>query len=129
MGTVRPHSGQDETYPTVRVRSVPMPRVRTEPPDLDTQAGRLVWARAAAGYRSSRQAAQLNRWNENSYKAHETGERGKTGIPPDDLQKYSKAFQVDITWLAFGSGAPFPEAPPSMAWPPAIRPGLMKVAA
>ena len=51
------------------------------------------------------------RWNENNYKAHETGERGKKGIPPDELEKYAKAFGVDLMWLTFGRGKPFPSAP------------------
>jgi hypothetical protein len=103
-----------------------MPRARKDPPDLSTQAGRLVWARAAAGYPSSRKAAELLRWNVNNYKAHETGERGKKGIPPDDLTKYAKAFKVDITWLAFGTGAPFPGAAKEQPWPPEVRPGVKR---
>ena len=106
MGTVRPHNGQDETYPMFGVRFVAMPRSRSEPPDLTTQSGRLVWARSAANYPSSRAAARILRWNENTYKSHETGERGKRGIPPYDLEKYAKAFDVDLTWLAFGKGSP-----------------------
>lgn len=107
LGTLRLQKCQDETYPSLRVRCVTMPKNRTEPPDLDTQAGRLVWARSAAGYSSPRAAAKILRWKENSYKAHETGARGKLGIPPEKLELYAKTFKVDITWLAFGMGQPF----------------------
>ena len=88
-----------------------MPRQRREPPDLSTQAGRLVWARAAKGYPSARNAAQINRWNENTYKSRETAERRTSGIPPLELETYAKTFGVDLHWLAFGKGKPFPNAP------------------
>jgi hypothetical protein len=87
-----------------------MPKTRTEPPDLTTQAGRLVWARSAAGYPSARKAAELNRWVVNTYKSRETAmRRDKGGIPPDDLELYADRFKVDLTWLAFGIGRPFPQ--------------------
>lgn len=83
-----------------------MPKVALSPPDLSTQAGRLRWARERAGYTSIRQAAQRYEWNENTYKSHELGIRGAEGIKPRYLEKYARAFQVDLQWLAFGKGAP-----------------------
>ena len=85
-----------------------MPRRRSDPADLSLQSGRLVWARSYARYPSSAVAASIQRWNEHNYKAHETGARGRKGIPPEDLLKYAKAFGVDLQWLAFGIGSPLP---------------------
>jgi hypothetical protein len=86
-----------------------MPKTRAEPPDLDTQAGRLVWARSSAGFSSPRRVALFYRWNENTYKSRETSMRRANNIPPDELELYSRVFKVDILWLTFGRGKPFPE--------------------
>jgi hypothetical protein len=76
------------------------------PPDLRTQAGRVRWAREAAGFSSARAAAENFEWNENTYKSHEQGIRGKDGIKPRHLEKYARAFNVSPEWLAFGRGGP-----------------------
>lgn len=87
-----------------------MPKVAISPPDLRTQAGRLRWARERAGYPSIRSAALAFEWNENTYKSHEQGIRGGDGIKPRHLQKYARAFQVDLQWLTYGTGSPTPQA-------------------
>lgn len=83
-----------------------MAKTATAPPDLSTQAGRLRWAREAAGFSSIRAAALAREWNENTYKSHEQGIRGADGIKPRHLEKYARAFKVDLTWLTFGTGTP-----------------------
>jgi hypothetical protein len=86
-----------------------MPKVADSPPDLATQAGRLRWARENAGYSSIRAAAMAKEWNENTYKSHEQGIRGADGIKPRHLEKYARAFGVDLTWLTYGKGSPTPK--------------------
>ena len=86
-----------------------MPKVATLPPDISTQAGRLRWAREAAGFTSIRAAAIAKGWNENTYKSHEQGIRGGDGIKPRHLEKYARAFKVDLTWLTYGTGTPTPK--------------------
>lgn len=86
-----------------------MAKLATYPPDLNTQGGRLRWARERAGYSSPRAAAGALGWNENTYKSHELGIRGSEGIKPRHLQKYARAFQVDLTWLTYGTGTPTPK--------------------
>lgn len=81
-----------------------MPKVASAPPDLNTQAGRLRFAREKAGFTSIRAAALRYEWNENTYKSHEQGIRGSDGIKPRHLQKYARAFGVDLTWLTYGTG-------------------------
>jgi hypothetical protein len=86
-----------------------MPKTAEAPPDLTTQGGRLRWARENAGFTSIRSAPTTFGWNENTYKAHEQGERGKEGIKPKHLEKYARAFKVDLTWLTYGTGSPLPK--------------------
>jgi hypothetical protein len=86
-----------------------MPKVAAAPADTSTQAGRLRWARERAGYQSIRAAAISLQWNENTYKSHEQGIRGGDGIKPRHLQKYARAFGVDLTWLTYGTGTPNPK--------------------
>lgn len=57
-----------------------------------------------------RDAAKSHEWNENTYKSHELGIRGGDGIKPRHLQKYARAFKVDLTWLTYGTGTPDPKA-------------------
>lgn len=66
----------------------------------------MRWAREAAGFSSARSAAEKFEWNENTYKSHELGIRGKDGIKPRVLEKYARAFNVSPEWLAFGRGGP-----------------------
>jgi transcriptional regulator with XRE-family HTH domain len=83
-----------------------MAKTSLSPPDLQTQAGRIRWARENAGHSSPRAAAEALGWNENTYKSHEQGIRGKDGIKPRVLEKYARAFNVSPEWLAFGRGGP-----------------------
>lgn len=83
-----------------------MPKVAASPPDLQTQAGRLRWARERLGYTSIRQAAFAFGWNENTYKSHEQGIRGGEGLKEKHLKKYARAFKVALPWLAHGIGSP-----------------------
>lgn len=87
-----------------------MTKVALYPPDLTTQAGRIRWARERAGYSSTREAANALGWNENTYKSHELGIRGRDGIKPVLLEKYARAFRVSPEWLAFGRGSPDPRS-------------------
>lgn len=84
-----------------------MPKVAAAPPDLQTQAGRLRWAREEAGYTSIRAAALAFGWNENTYKSHEQGIRGAEGIKTKHLNRYARGFKVSEAWLATGKGDPF----------------------
>lgn len=83
-----------------------MPRVAASPPDLKTQAGRLRWARENADIPSARGAAERFGWNENTYKSHEQGIRGAEGIKSRHLEKYARAFRVNLAWLSHGIGSP-----------------------
>ena len=56
------------------------------------QGSRLKAARAAAGYRSAREAAMQNEWAESSYRAHENGTRT---IGQDDAERYAARFRFD----------------------------------
>lgn len=66
-----------------------------------TAANRLVEARIAAGYDSSRQAADAFGWVYVTYNAHENGSRG---IRAPVAEKYGVAYQVPTEWLLFGVG-------------------------
>lgn len=83
-----------------------MPRVALSPPDLQTQHGRLRWARERAGYGSIRAAAIAFGFNENTYKSHEQGIRQAEGLKTKHLEKYARAFKVSQAWLATGTGDP-----------------------
>jgi hypothetical protein len=84
-----------------------MPKVAAAPPDLNTQAGRLRWARELAGYTSIRSAAIAFGFNENTYKSHEQGIRGAEGLKQKHVKKYARAFRISEAWLATGKGDPF----------------------
>lgn len=87
-----------------------MGRSAETPPDLNTQNGRLRWAREARGYPSARLAARMLRLgNENTYKSTEAGLRKKNKLPLDEATKYARAFKIDLAWLLTGTGAPFPD--------------------
>lgn len=86
-----------------------MAKTALTPPDLSTQGGRIRWARERAGITAARAAAERFGWNENTYKSHEQGIRGKNGIKPRVLEKYARAFNVSPEWLAFGRGGPEPK--------------------
>ena len=55
------------------------------------QGERLAAARKAAGYRSAREAALANAWQEGTYRSHEKGRRT---IGQDDAERYARRFRV-----------------------------------
>lgn len=63
---------------------------------------RLAKARALAGYRNWREAADALGFEVLTYKAHETGVRG---LRPDVAERYAAAFGVSVTWLLYGRGS------------------------
>lgn len=83
-----------------------MTKAALYPPDLQTQHGRLRWARENAGYTSIRAAAVSLGFNENTYKSHEQGIRQSEGLKTRHLEKYARAFKVSQAWLATGKGDP-----------------------
>lgn len=98
-----------------------MGRQATEPPDLSTISGRLRYAREAyvtpdgGKLTSSRAAAKFFGWPENTYKAHERGERQAAGMKTENAERYARAFGVSIEWLALGRGQPFVRSEPKQA--------------
>lgn len=78
------------------------------------QGARLAKARKAAGYRSAREAALSNGWNEGTYRAHEGGWRT---IGLDDAERYARRYRakgVDVSaqQVLFGEGEGDYAAPP-----------------
>ncbi|UXN73404.1 XRE family transcriptional regulator [Devosia sp. A8/3-2] len=71
----------------------------TEKREREERAARLVKARKDAGHTSAVAAARKFGWNENSYKAHESGRNG-FGIA--DARVYADAFRTTPEWLNFG---------------------------
>jgi hypothetical protein len=72
-------------------------------PDLSTPYGRLQWARLQAGYKSPRAAARARGWNENTYRAHESGRNRYRDV---DAKRYGQAFAVSWVWLMHKLGQP-----------------------
>ena len=60
------------------------------------KAGRLREARINAGFRSLPDAVRHFKWNENTYKPHETGSREFDNVTAVD---YALAFRVKLEWL------------------------------
>ena len=73
------------------------------PPDLSTASGRLQWARLQAGYKSPRAAARARGWNENTYRAHESGRNRYREV---EAKRYGRAFSVSWVWLMHRLGDP-----------------------
>jgi phage repressor protein C with HTH and peptisase S24 domain len=97
IGTIRTRACQDTTYPTYGY-NVYMAGDFSE---------RLAWARANAGYKSPRAAAEELGWNPNTYKSHENGIRANKRPPEEQtVRKYARAFKVDYLWLYSGEGEP-----------------------
>ena len=92
--------------PIAWVQSPAMSRVALAPPDLNTQHGRLRWARENAHFSSIRAAALAFGFNENTYKSHEQGIRQAEGLKTKHLERYARAFRVSQAWLATGKGDP-----------------------
>lgn len=67
---------------------------------ISQRAERLREARKGAGFRSAKSAAIMLRVPYPTYAGHENGSRG---IKDAELIEYSKAFNVPLSWLAFGS--------------------------
>lgn len=60
---------------------------------------RLKHARIRAGYKSARQFALQNGLIENTYRSHESGERG---VKQPEAEKYALLLNVDLYWLLTG---------------------------
>ncbi|MEA1674076.1 hypothetical protein [Nitrospirillum sp. BR 11163] len=76
---------------------------QAQEPDLSTPAGRLSYARAAAGYRNMSEFAiahEVSGVKLNTYRAHEAGDRGLGRI----VGLYAQLLDVDESWLLFGTG-------------------------
>lgn len=75
----------------------------TERHEREARAARLVAARKRADLGGPRKLAQQFGWDENKYKAHESG---RNGFGLVDAKAYAEAFNVSLTWLNFGFGSP-----------------------
>lgn len=62
---------------------------------------RLKKARIAAGYTEATAAARAFGWNENTYRSNENGARP---FGREATIRYSRAFKVNLEWLATGRG-------------------------
>ena len=69
-------------------------------------AERLIWARKMRGYTSPRNAATVLGLPLESYRKHESGERGAGGLKEHHVKRYARAFQVNSIWLATGKQNP-----------------------
>lgn len=67
---------------------------------ISQRAERLRGARRGAGFRSAKSAAAVLKVSYPTYAGHENGSRG---IKDTELVEYSKAFNVSLSWLAFGT--------------------------
>lgn len=101
------HIGMIDTYPLSSGSPLFLPaRVGTRHTmdrlaEKEARAARLRWARRHAGYKSARNAAMLNQWNEHTYKAHESG---FNGFGNDIGRKYASKYKVELAWLMTGEG-------------------------
>lgn len=73
---------------------------------METVAERLRWARARAGYRGAKEAAEAFGFNYSNYSGHENGGRNPSRA---NAQRYAKAFKVRWEWLHLGLGDPLEE--------------------
>ena len=64
---------------------------------------RLKAARRKAGYASAAAAAKAFGWPVGTYSCHENGSRG---IKLDVVERYARAFEVDLVWLLHGGETP-----------------------
>ena len=79
---------------------------KDEKAEREAKADRLVEARKAADFSGAPSTAKRFGWEENTYKAHESGRNG-FGIA--DGRKYAKAFGVELCWLMLGQGPMYEE--------------------
>lgn len=73
-----------------------------ECPDMGDSSDRLRQARKRAGFETA--AAALRRfpsWVGSTYRSHENGQ---TPVPPEDANRYAKAFRVSPGWILTGEG-------------------------
>lgn len=78
---------------TLRVNSADSDRRMT------TQGKRLQQARASAGFRSAREAAEKMEWTYSTYASHENDSRA---LRLHSARKYARAFGVSASWLMTG---------------------------
>lgn len=76
---------------------------QTERHEREARAARLAAARKRANLGGPRKLAQQFGWDENRYKAHESG---RNGFGLVDARTYAEAFNVSLQWLNFGIGSP-----------------------
>ncbi|MCJ7996662.1 LexA family transcriptional regulator [Rhizobium cremeum] len=76
---------------------------RQEQIDREARAARLLEARKKTGIGGVRKVCARFGWNENTYKAHESG---RNGFGTADARVYAKAFGVSYQWLYLGIGHP-----------------------
>jgi predicted phosphoadenosine phosphosulfate sulfurtransferase len=69
--------------------------------DRPELAERLVAARKFAGFKTARAASARFGWNQHTYGAHESGQRG---FSKDTAEVYAKAFKVPVAWLYLDQG-------------------------
>lgn len=70
-------------------------------------ADRLKWARIMRGFSSPRAAATGLNFVFETYKKHETGERGADGMKEHFIKRYARGFRINKTWLQTAVGSPF----------------------
>lgn len=73
--------------------------------DMNELPLRLRQARIRAGYKSAAEAARRLAMPYGTYSGHENGNRG---FKTEDLIKYSRVFNVSLSWLIDGIGEPEP---------------------
>lgn len=72
--------------------------------EREQAAARLKQARAKAGFRGAKTAADNFGWPVEKYKAHDDG---RNGFGTADARKYAKAYGVSVEWLVLGTGDPY----------------------
>lgn len=94
-------------YPSVGVHIRPMSENQNWPGPTSSIAERLKWIRQHRGYTSPRNAATVLSIQLETYRKHESGERGKDGLKDHHIKRYARVFQVNPIWLQSGKGSPF----------------------
>lgn len=77
------------------------------PGPASTVGDRLKWIRVHRGYTSPRNAATVLGLQLETYRKHESGERGRDGLKDHHVKRYARAFQINTVWLQSGKGSPF----------------------
>lgn len=89
------HTPQSGTFCTMRSYQ--------ENAERQARADRLRQARINSGLGGIKAVSKKFGWNQNNYKAHDSGQNG-FGIVL--ARQYAKAFGVSLQWLYFGTGSP-----------------------